>query len=147
MRKADGYLHLSLHPLVRDWTILRLDDGLATENTLASTAILQAFLQDKFVGEDFVMSLEPRNEILSHLTAWQENFKQYLRPRGELLVTPCVTPDFVCIEQYFTKFYHECGRFVESIRSTKKTIVSQTSMSAFLQQDPFHEKYQYISSI
>jgi tetratricopeptide (TPR) repeat protein len=70
--KEDGYSHLSLHPLVKDWILLRTDWKSCQEYFLAAAQILAALIRscDKYGMHNLPLSTNLL--VLSHIDAHEE---------------------------------------------------------------------------
>jgi len=127
-QEADGFLHVSIHPLVRDWIKLRQNDESMSVNFILAGRILCCWLiqqfwahfdPDPFVpwGTHFKVSESHKGAYLAHVTAWENQFKilrpqcqpSFLKPKTE------VYPRTLCVELCFAEFYKVSVRFSSSL--------------------------------
>lgn len=111
---VDGHLHLSLHPLIRDWIRLRSSEAECQRMSLSVAAVLRELLRDRYIKKVFLLNLSARQEMLLHLDAWSENRKHYFPPQPEKYLNTSEMEDLINSESWIADFYTEIGRFEQA---------------------------------
>jgi tetratricopeptide (TPR) repeat protein len=75
-----GFLHVSLHPLVRDWIQMRADPELRYEQTIHQARLLESYIEATHPGAFFQFPADEKQAVFSHLAAMVENHKDHIRP-------------------------------------------------------------------
>jgi hypothetical protein len=74
----DEYSHASLHPLVKDWIRLQMDESACQEYALMVTTILGDLLQAVWRSGQFELPLTTKQYLVSHVIAQEDNYREYL---------------------------------------------------------------------
>lgn len=77
-RDPDG-CHFSIHPLVKDWILMRTEAAAFAQYCLMGSLVLSNFLEVHDNYNDFTFSLSTRQTMMSHLDVYLEN-KELLKP-------------------------------------------------------------------
>jgi len=67
---------ITLHPLVKDWILLRTGDTACRNNTISISILLSAILKSREDNGHFRLSLHDRQALQGHLIAQDENHKE-----------------------------------------------------------------------
>ena len=119
-RKGDGFLHVSLHPLVKDWIYLRQNNTEATQgfllaSSMLATCIIVYYANSTVSTEGLRIPIFKRNEYLSHLVAWELNTVKFLNlDRKPLWLGPRCS-SVKCVEQCFAYFFHDSDLMANSL--------------------------------
>jgi tetratricopeptide (TPR) repeat protein len=110
---ADGFCHLSVHPLIKDWIRLRTDKKASQKYYFVAAEILEALIRSCWRYEHFEMPFLAKQAVLSHLDVFEENTR--------LLETNSAPPPsdpsdtLLCdLESWFGIFLSHCGRNKEA---------------------------------
>ena len=119
-KREDGFLHFSLHPLVRDWIRIRQDMNLTLENISLASAMLCCSIMARMhtnshdlgfrtfcplSSETFRITSEQRTFYLAHLAAWRENLAEYSEDMRPAVFKMVNEDDPVMAELSFITFY------------------------------------------
>jgi tetratricopeptide (TPR) repeat protein len=111
---VDAHLHLSLHPLIRDWIRLRSSEAECQRMSLSVAAVLRELLRDCYTKKVFLLHLSARQEMLLHLDAWSENRQDYFPPEPEKYLDTSEIENLIDSESWIADFYTEIGRFEQA---------------------------------
>ena len=110
---ADGFCHLSLHPLIKDWIRLRTDKTASQKYALVAAEILGELIRSCWRYGDFEIPFLAKQAVLSHLDVFEENTKlletNSAAPPSDLSDTPLYD-----LESWFAHFLSCSGRYKEA---------------------------------
>ncbi|KAL8704095.1 MAG: hypothetical protein Q9201_002729 [Fulgogasparrea decipioides] len=141
-RKDDGFIHISIHPLVHDWIRLRQTDTEANEGALLSSNIIAVCLMKYYVSsplwpESFRLPISKRIDLISQLAAWQVTSRTYLLRDRQPHWLKHPDTDIMCVEQCFAYFYHDSKLMSESLA------LCQWLLDHYPQQQPYVHDVSY----
>jgi tetratricopeptide (TPR) repeat protein len=84
-RGSDGFCHVSLHPLVKDWILLRTDIDSFWKFYVIAAAMVAEVLSTSYDYEDFDLLFSVKQALLSHIDIHLEH-GEFLKSEGELLL-------------------------------------------------------------
>jgi tetratricopeptide (TPR) repeat protein len=111
--QGDRYICLTIHPLVRDWIVLRLDPSTREACfQMAAKVLAYSILSHYWSFEHafcwgFRLTSEQRNVYLDHTNIWDKNFRRADRRQPMLLKLKSGKP--VTVEGTFANFYQDCS--------------------------------------
>lgn len=111
-RDADGFCHFSLHPLVKDWILIRTEPQALKSYYIVAANIIAEFLRINWNYYDFKFSLPVLDLILSHIDAHMEN-KDFAKTEG----IPSQFDDFSLLHEseiWFSRVLDRGGRAKEA---------------------------------
>jgi tetratricopeptide (TPR) repeat protein len=76
-KRADGFYHLSLHPLVRDWIRLRTKKSACQEYSSIAASSIYGLLDSKSWNSGIDISLSARQELHNHIDAHEMNIRDF----------------------------------------------------------------------
>ncbi|KAL8729610.1 MAG: hypothetical protein Q9181_004942 [Wetmoreana brouardii] len=119
-RKDDGFVHLSVHPLVQDWIRLRQTETEANKAALLSSSILAVGMMNYYVNSPscphgFRLPISKRNSFISHLAACRVNSRQYLSQDRQPCWLKNPSTHVICVEQCFAYFHRDSKLAFESV--------------------------------
>lgn len=112
--EADGFLHFSLHPLVKDWIRLRTGKEACRGYALLAADIIAQTIMLSWRNKQFEMPLSARQEILSHLDVQMDNYSDFLYAEKEIPFNRDVSISLAEAESWFGSFYYNSGWFKEA---------------------------------
>lgn len=75
MQDSDGFHHLSLHPLIKDWIQLRIGPDDFRENAFLAVNFVYVRINNCFRDDEFKLSFIARQSILPHVLAQEEIYE------------------------------------------------------------------------
>jgi hypothetical protein len=122
-REPDGFCHFSLHPLIKDWILLRTDAKAFQTYYATAAAIIAGFLKTRYLHNDFRLPLSIQESILSHIDALFEYNDDYEKGKAEDGTSPSnLLRQINESELWFACFLFFCGRYNEAEEKTKKIL-------------------------
>lgn len=79
-QEPNGFYHLSLHPLIKDWIRLRTSKPIRQENTYMAVTLVGRMLASSWRNEDFELPLSIKQNILPHIVALEETYQELVIP-------------------------------------------------------------------
>jgi tetratricopeptide (TPR) repeat protein len=121
--EPDGLCHFSLHPLIKDWILLRTDEKAFQTYYATAAAIVASFLETRFIHNDFRLPLSIQQSILSHIDALFEHKNDNEKGKAEESTSPSnLVRQINESELWFARFLFFCGRYSEAEVKTKKIL-------------------------
>lgn len=80
-RDQNGIIHLSLHPLIRDWIQIRTNFTEVYAQCLLQARMLEANLQLTRPDTFSWFSIEEAQALLSYIAAFEDNYEEFLGPQ------------------------------------------------------------------
>ena len=79
-KEPDGSLHVSMHPLVKDWIQLRTERSTCQENTQIASVLLKQVLENAYNLEKnkYKLPLSIKQDLITHIRAHSENDEEHL---------------------------------------------------------------------
>jgi tetratricopeptide (TPR) repeat protein len=110
---ADGFCHLSLHPLIKDWIRLRTDKKASREYSLVAAEILGNLIRSCWHYGHFEIPFLAKQAVLSHLDMFEENTKLL---EANSASPPSEPSDIFLyyLESWFGIFFSHSGRNKEA---------------------------------
>lgn len=112
--EEDGFLHFSLHPLIKDWVKLRTNKEACQGYALLAADIVAQTIMLSWSNKQFEMPFSARREILSHLGVQMDNYDDFLQTKEEISFSRDVSIGLAEAESWFGSFYFNSGWFKEA---------------------------------
>jgi tetratricopeptide (TPR) repeat protein len=118
-KRADGFYHLSLHPLVRDWIRLRTEKSFCQEHSSIAARSVYRLLDSKLWVD---MSLSIRQELQAHIDAHEINIQDFFSQNS---LSDCILEieDPGKIEFEFGRLLYDSGQYEKSERWYRRSLV------------------------
>ena len=113
-READGFLHFSLHSLVKDWIRLRTSRKYCQDYSLLAADIVASTIMPCLHNGRLEMSLSAKQEVLLHLDVHVENYNDFLPTDLVLSFDNSVLINFANAETWFGSFYLDSGHYSDA---------------------------------
>ena len=108
----DKYYHASLHPLVKDWIILRTAKSICRENTCVAGVLVAGLLKSSRQKEAFYLPLITRQNITSHIIALEESYQEFFILQSDIPSTQKASAEYIYVPQsWFALFLTETGSY------------------------------------
>jgi hypothetical protein len=117
---SDGFCHFSIHPLVRDWIILRNDPKVFWKYYVLASVILGHLVETSYKLGDLNLSFAEKQSLLSHIDTHNEDVG-LAQADGE--ASPCY--DFGDLQEseiWFASLFYSSGRQTEAAVTTSKVV-------------------------
>jgi tetratricopeptide (TPR) repeat protein len=111
-RGSDGFCHVSLHPLVKDWILLRTDIDSFWKFYVIAAAMVAEVLSTSYDYNDFDLLLPVEQALLSHIDIYLEH-GEFLKSEGELLLRDKYS-ELQDSEFWFANMLNQSDRFKEA---------------------------------
>ena len=117
-KRTDGFYHLSLHPLVRDWIRLRTRKSFCQEySSIAARSVYRLLDSKSWVD----MSLSVRQELYSHIDAHEMNIRDFFS-QNSLSDCALEIEDPGEIELKFGELLYDSGQYEKSERWYRQSL-------------------------
>ena len=103
----DKYYHASLHPLVKDWIILRTAKSICRENTCVAGTLVASLLKTSWQNESFDLPLLTRQNITSHIIALEESYQEFFTPEQGTSLNEKILWEYRISQSWFAIFLRE----------------------------------------
>jgi len=115
--EPDGFYHLSLHPLVKDWIQLRIDKSAYQENTLRA-----AILVGGMIASSFDLPLLAKQALMIHVMAQEENYEICSNLQSTMSFSQEGLKEYIHAQDQFAWFLLEMGLYGDAEKITKRVI-------------------------
>jgi tetratricopeptide (TPR) repeat protein len=117
---SDGFCHFSIHPLVRDWVILRNDLKVFWKYYVLASVILGHLVEISYSLDDFKLSFAEKESLLSHIDTRHEDVDLAQADCG---TSPCYNfGDLQESEFWFATLFYSSGRKLEAAATISKVV-------------------------
>ena len=113
-RGSDGFHHLSLHPLIKDWIQLRIVPADFQENSLMATVLVYQRLKKCYRDGIFDLSLLTRQSLIPHILCQEENCHTQMRLQYTVPLSQGCREERLFAQEYLTSFLLEAGLYVNA---------------------------------
>ncbi len=110
-RGLDGYYHASLHPLVKDWILLRTDKSICQVNTCMAGALVAGILGNSWQKQHFDLPLLTKQDITSHIIALEESYQDFFISQPYILSSQKILDEYVISQPWFATFLLDTGSY------------------------------------
>ena len=117
-KRADGFYHLSLHPLVRDWIRLRTKKSFCQEHSSIAARCVYRLLDSKSWVD---LSLSVRQELHAHIDAHEINIRDFFS-QNSLSDCTLKIEDPGEIEFEFGRLLYNSGQYEKSERWHRRSL-------------------------
>jgi tetratricopeptide (TPR) repeat protein len=112
-RDEQGFCHLTLHPLVKDWIRLRTIITAFCDYARKAANILLATLQTSYHDSQFQFSFADRQRMLSHLDTYNENL-EFMETESQPEIFRYFYRDFFLFDEWASDFLSQSGLHAEA---------------------------------
>ena len=110
-RGVDGYYHASLHPLVKDWILLRTDKSICQVNTCMAAALVAGILGSSWQKQHFGLPLLTKQNITSHIIALEESYQDFFISEPYIPSSQKISGEYINSQSWFAKFLLDTGSY------------------------------------
>ena len=129
-KEMDGYWHLSLHPLIKDWFRLQMGTSTFQNNMLMAAMLLGSMMQSHWDWDKrlWQLPISDKQIILGHVIAQEENYEQHS------FLQPAVTLNEHCLEDYasqqkvFADFLITVGFYDSAVKIYQRVLAIQEEL-------------------
>ncbi len=83
-QEQNGFYHLSLHPLIKDWIQLRTSKLIGEENTCMATTLVSGMLMSSWRSNYFQLPVPTQQNTLLHIVALEQAYQDFFIPQVEM---------------------------------------------------------------
>ena len=110
-QEPNGYYHLSLHPLIKDWIQLRTSKLVGQENIYMAATLVNEMLLGSWRNEHFELPLSFKQSILLHIIALEEAHEEFFGLQVEIVANQDIFNEFLTSQFWFAKFLSSSGLY------------------------------------
>ena len=108
-QEPNGFYHVSLHPLIKDWIQLRTGKLIGQENTYMAATLVSGMISNSWRNNYFQLPLSTQQDILLHIVALQEVYRDYLIPSVEMHSNQDIFHEYIKLQDSITIFLSHRG--------------------------------------
>ena len=110
-QESDGFYHISLHPLVKDWIRLRTDRSISEDRTYMAAALVTEILSNSWQKEHFDLPLHAKQNILSHIEALEKSYQEFFTPQQSISSNGILFEEYQASQFWVSKFLWNTGSY------------------------------------
>ena len=110
-QEPDGFHHLSLHPLIRDWIQLRTEGINYQENVLMAAILVGELIASYWYHGNFALPLLAKQSILIQVIAQEENYETYSLLQTAPPFSQSYLVVYISMQDWFAKFLSKMGSY------------------------------------
>ena len=128
-REPNGFYHLSLHPLIKDWIRLRTSKLVGQENTYMAATLVSGMILSSWRNEHFQLASLSKKNILLHVVELEEAFQEFFSPLAELPANQDTFDEYLDWQFWFAKFLKESGSYQLATIILKRLVAHEKEYS------------------
>ncbi len=129
-KESDGFHHVSLHPLIKDWIQLRTH-GKADyrKNTLLAAALVGRSLKSCWYNDQFNLSLSAKQSFLQHIRAQEENYETCFQSQSMASLEKKNFIEYLGMQDFFARFLSDMGIYgnarviIERVKAEREIVL------------------------
>ena len=110
-RGLDGFYHASLHPLIKDWIRLRIDQSMSRENICAAAILVSKILVESWQNQHFDLPLRVKQDITSHIITLEESHQEFFIPQPSISSDQKIFDEYTISQFWFARFLVDTGSY------------------------------------
>ena len=110
-RELDGFYHISLHPLIKDWIRLRTKKSICQENTYMAATLVKEILLNSWQKQHFDLALPTKQNILLHIIALEESYEEFSISQTCTLSIKTAFGEYTTSQFWFATFLESAGSY------------------------------------
>lgn len=128
-REPDGFYHSSLHPLVKDWTQLRIGESAYPENTLAAATLVSGLIVRHWHNQQCHLPLIAKQTILVHIMTQEENYETHSKLRSPVPFSQRNLEEYLTAQHWFAHFllcmgsYEDAGKIYQRVKAQREVLL------------------------
>ena len=107
----DGFCHVSLHPLVKDWIRLRTDRSIGQDNTYMAATLVREILLNSWQKQHFHLPLCTKQNITSHIIALEDSYQEFFIPKPSTPSKQKIFDEYIISQSWFGSFCLTTGSY------------------------------------
>ena len=123
-QEPNGYYHLSLHPLIKDWIQLRTSKLVGQENIYMAATLVNGMLLSSWRNEHFELPLSSKQKILLHIVALEEAHEEFFVSQVEIPANQDIFDEYLTLQHWLAKFL-SCRGFYQLAVIIFQRVVAQ----------------------
>ncbi len=123
--EPDGFYHLSLHPLIKDWIQLRIDKSAYQENTLVAAILVGKMIASSVQYQIVDLPLLAKQSLMVHIMTQEENHEKYSNLQSTVPFSQEGLGEYISAQNQFALFLTEMSLYGDAEKMTKRVIAGR----------------------